>query len=708
MDILSFRDSSYYGAGRIATVSTSLKRSSRVERTEGNRSIHSVLDVPKMYGVGSKDIVPSWWGDLKTQVEQSKEVSGAIIIKLPDNAFMVAGKYSESFYRWLKTIKSDGVIYDRFTGSVIIENPSWPVETSDMMIRCGVQSTAVASGYISPDTVQARKLSADGQLAIKEGYDLPRKDIFPTNRTLMKHQEDVVRVLAWRGMGIVADDVGSGKSSMFLGGFFSQVQKKYLDGEDFNSCFPLVVVTKKSLVEPIAKESLAWFNDVKVSVVGKKTKTISQGQVNYQPHEAHVIVCSLSTLDKHVDTIIDTEPKGVVFDESHMVKNPQAKRTQAAYKLSSWVKENNDHPYIVCVSATPMPNRPQELWAQLVITGMDKPVMEAANKAQKFPKRVRNSFKNNFMFNTTDQTKFEIRYCKGRTGPFGWEAKGSAHEDELSRILHDNGLIRRKKSEFISPLPPLYQKFVRCEISEKDMQRYNTAEKIFRDYLVSSLRKKAKVEEWSDFELFNNIKDKLGKAEHSEAIMKMTAVRQLVGEIKIPATVEWIHRFFDGDKTIVKNGKNEKLIVFAHHKDVQDKLINHPDLQQYGVMSIQAGQKNVNDIVDRFQDPHSGDNLLICYSEAREGLTLTASYAVLVVEMPWSPSWLLQMAGRCWSRFSELYPPHEATIYYAVADVDIDNYLIDMVRDKGWLNKAIIDPDIVIDEINEAEAENEK
>lgn len=84
---------------------------------------------------------------------------------------------------------------------------------------------------------------------------------------------------------------------------------------------------------------------------------------------------------------------------------------------------------------------------------------------------------------------------------------------------------------------------------------------------------------------------------------------------------------------------------------------------------------------------------------------MTAAHAVLVVEMPWSPSWLLQMAGRCWARFSELYPPHEATIFYATADVGIDKYLVDMVRKKGWLSKTIIDPEVAIDAINEGEAE---
>ena len=63
------------------------------------------------------------------------------------------------------------------------------------------------------------------------------------------------------------------------------------------------------------------------------------------------------------------------------------------------------------------------------------------------------------------------------------------------------------------------------------------------------------------------------------------------------------------------------------------------------------------------------------------------------------------MAGRCWSRFSQNYPPHEATIYYAVSDTEMDNSLMNMVREKGWLNKSIIDPEVATQEINESESE---
>ena len=701
---LSYRTAQFLGAGRIAVHPADAPQATPIG-TEGEKIIVSVMDITNIFPHDNTNDAPQWWHDTCAQVEQCSTMSTPMILSLPDNSYMVTSPYSENFYQWLITLDSDGVLFDRQTNSIIIDNPVWPPDTAEAMTESGVQSTSVAAGDISPQTVQAKKLAKDAQKAEKAGFTIPRRELFPTDRTLMSHQVDVVKVLAWRGMGLIADDVGSGKSSMFLGGFFSAVQHKVDQGGKFADCFPLVIVTKKALVEPIAREAQAWFNTVRVHVAGSKKKTISGNQKNFPMDQAHIIVCSLSVLHKHVEDILHYQPTGAVFDESHMVKNPDTIRTKAALRLSQWIKDNNDHPYVVCVSATPMPNRPQELWAQLLIAGMSEPVMEVAKTRQSFPARYTTKIKANYSFETNDQKRFEMRYCKGRPGFFGWEAKGSTHEKELRTIMYNNGFIRRKKSEFITPLPPLRQSFVRCTFDDKAQAEYDTAEKEFRDYIIATTRRRARKEQWTTEQMYDEIADKMGKASHSEAIMKMTAVRQLAGKLKIPSVVQWIHKYFGGDPTVVKHDNNDKLIVFAHHKDTQESLINHPDLQQYGVLSIQAGQRNVNDIVDQFQDPNSGKNLLICYSEAREGLTLTAAYGVLVVEIPWSPSWLLQMAGRCWARFSDLYPPHEATIYYAVANVGIDDYLTDMVRKKGLLNKAIIDPEEAVREINNAEVE---
>ena len=62
------------------------------------------------------------------------------------------------------------------------------------------------------------------------------------------------------------------------------------------------------------------------------------------------------------------------------------------------------------------------------------------------------------------------------------------------------------------------------------------------------------------------------------------------------------------------------------------------------------------------------------------------------------------MAGRCWSRISENYAPHEAFVHYAVSGLSIDNYLSDMIKSKAWLSHTIIDGEEAIESINSAES----
>lgn len=702
---LSYRGASYYGGGLIRLPEEDTGSITSLPDPDNPGTVLvSVTEIDRIYRNAKDKIIPQWWRDLESQAREAKAYNGKpLLMRLPDGSYMTVGRYLESFHLWLHDIPSDGVLYDRFAGGVIIDNPEWTDDTNSRMSHSGIQATAVAATHIAPESEHSKRLAKDAEQAEKDGFTIPDTRLFPSSRTLMKHQVPVTKVLAWRGGGILADDVGSGKSSMFITGYFSTVQYRMREMDiPFDKNWPLVIVTKNALVENTADECKHWYNGVRViSLKGRKDNEI--------PKDTQIIICPLSIINDQVDRILRLRPQGVIFDESHMIKNMEAKRTQGALKLSEWVRDNSEHPYIVCASATPVPNRTSELWTQLYVSGMSGKIIDYANKRQKFPRRVRFSSRKSFEIPVDDQKKFEIRYCKAKPGHFGWDATGSAHAEELSELMYANGLIRRKKSEFITPLPLLHQGFVNCALEPEEQKRYEVAEQEFKDYIVTEQKRLARKEGWTKTQLRLEIADKIFKAENSEAIMKMTALRQLSGIGKVPSVVNWIERFFAKDPTIVGKDKHRnKLIVFAHHKDVQNRIIQDKRLEKFGILSIRAGQKNVSDIVREFQDPNSGKNLIICYSEAREGLTLTAAHDVLIVEMPFMSSWILQMAGRCWARVSELYPPHEAHIHYAMADLGIDKYLEEMVRQKGLLHRTIVDGEKATEVVNQAESGEEE
>lgn len=707
-EILYYKDVEYRGDGYLYCPRSLIENLNIRFREHGDDSLClvPVTEAHRVYPLEKKSDRTDWWDSLVQQSEFVNQNSKyPILMKLPSgNDYLYTKRYVHSFADWLYSIKSDSVSYDRFLRGLIISNPVWEIETNKAMNLAGIIVTPQASEYISPITEQTLQLQEDALTATEEGYLEPSKELFPTRRSLMKHQLPVSQVLGWRGRGLLADDVGSGKSSMFLNGFFSHLQYLLKEGyySDIDQGWPLVIVTKVSLLEPTQRECEVWLEGVKTTIVrGNKAQDIDD--------DVQIIICPGTSLDKQLSNIIAMEPKGVVYDEAHMYKNLNTNRGEAAKILSEYIKENNEYPYIVCATATPMPNRTNELWAPLVITGMSNAIVDHVYDNMKVPNTVKITNprdRSTYFKKVDDQMAFELYFCGGKNSHYGWEAKGATNKEELAVLLRENGMIRRRKSEFMTPLPPLKQKFIYCEFSEEDKAIYNKAQDNFREHLVLKLREEAKEKGWSKQKLRYEIQEKLLKANNSEAIMKMSELRQLVGLMKIDHTVDWINRYFEGDPLVVgTNTNNKKLIVFSHHKEAQKRLVEHPDLQKHGVLYISAGTKKINDIIDEFQDPDSGKNLIVLYSNATDGLTLTAAHAVFVLEIPFVPSTLIQMAGRCWARYSEQYAPHEATLYLSTSNTWIDKYLEDMVKEKSILAKTIIDGEKVIEELNDIDSE---
>ena len=703
---LNYRDVYYFGLGLLSIPDDDEHKNIKGREDAPGRKIVPITQAHNVYKSKPKYDLPQWWSEA---IEQSEEVSltgKTTIIKLPGNDYMVCGDYKESVFGWLSTIDSDDLYYDRECEAIIIENPVWKEDTNKRMVYYGLLSTAICAKNIVPETEEGKRLNAWAKEAKLKGFEIPSKTLFPTSMELLPHQESAVLALANNNGGLLADDVGSGKSAMFIGGFLSLVQykKRYKGIRKHSDLWPLVIITKKSLSQNTVSECQGWYRNAKVELLkGRKRKAIPVG--------VDFIVCPISILEGRIQDILKLKPKGVVCDESHTIKSSTTAQSKAALKLSAEIRKNNEFPYSVCASATPMPNRPQELWTQLEFCGMGENIIEFAETKQRFPAKTRTKIKQGknerwISIDTPNSKKFELRYCVDSRGGI-YTGKGSSNEKELHEIMKKNGYIRRKKSEFITPLPLLHQNFINCKVDEEYMEKYNTAEEEFDKHLINTVKEKAESEGWSKSEYEHEVKDKIRKMSKSERIMKMTATRQIVGEAKIESAVQWIKRFFDKDPLIVGNDKTRnKLIVFAHHKEVQQRIFEHPDLQQFGIMQISSeNNREVPSIVKNFQNKDSGKNLVICYSEAREGLTLTAAKDVLVTEMPFVPSWLIQMGGRCWARISRDYEPHEAYLHYAITDLGIDKHLMDMIRNKTSLQKKIIDGEYAMDVINQAESE---
>ncbi|KAH9684204.1 chromatin remodeling factor18 [Citrus sinensis] len=141
----------------------------------------------------------------------------------------------------------------------------------------------------------------------------------------------------------------------------------------------------------------------------------------------------------------------VIADESHFLKNAQAKRTAATLPI---IKKAQ---YALLLSGTPALSRPIELFKQLEALYPDvyKNVHEYGN-----------------------------RYCKG--GVFGIYQGASNHE-ELHNLMKATMMIRRLKKDVLAQLPVKRRQQVFLDVAEKDMKQINA---LFREIYTDSAEAK--------------------------------------------------------------------------------------------------------------------------------------------------------------------------------------------------------------------------
>lgn len=281
----------------------------------------------------------------------------------------------------------------------------------------------------------------------------------------------------------------------------------------------------------------------------------------------------------------------LIVDEAHRAKNAKANRTKAITTIARSIPTEG---YVVLLSGTIIVNRPNELVSPLTIID-----------------RLDRGFGGG--------SSFLFRYCAPVHNGWGWVFNGASNTTELNDKLRGICYVRRDKKDVLTELPAKRRAQVAVEISDADLKAYKHAENDFRDFVIAN----GGVEAWQ-------------KASKAEVITQLNALRKLLGVAKIPYVVEHVEE-------IVNEG--EKVIVFAHHRDVIEGLSTA--LKEHGVVKVIGGMSDEakQQSVDAFQN---GDAKVFIgqFTSAGVGLTLTASSHVVFAEVPWTPAEAVQSEDR--------------------------------------------------------------
>lgn len=266
------------------------------------------------------------------------------------------------------------------------------------------------------------------------------------------------------------------------------------------NAFPVLVVCPSVLKENWRREFELWTNKKAIVLEDKIKETWPQYlRVGW----AHAVIVNYESLKKYFVQSIDVPEgkslrleyitfkptielfKGVIFDESHKVKDGFAQQS----KFAMGIAKGKD--YIIELTGTPVKNKPKDLVSQLHII--------------------------NRLNDLGGYKNFIRRYCDG--------GSGASNLSELNYMLYKHCFFRREKKEVLNELPDKQRNVIICDISNS--QEYQKANSEFINYLKDKgfedkeIRKKLRAE----------IMVKMGILKNISARGKMLQVEEHIREI---------------------------------------------------------------------------------------------------------------------------------------------------------------------------------
>lgn len=373
-----------------------------------------------------------------------------------------------------------------------------------------------------------------------------------------------------------------------------------------------------------ASLKLNWVKEIQLTMTEKKDTQILTGKTPSRI-SGDIVIINYDILKHWVESLLKIKPKIIIADEIHFIKSNSAKRTKAMKDLAKPV------PHFIALSGTPIVNRPIEIYNAVTIVN-----------PRVLPKFI----------------DFAKRYCGAVHNGFGWEMKGATNSEELHKLLTSTVMIRHKKSDVLKDLPDKTRSFVPIVLDNQE--EYTSIEDDVIGYL-----KEVKGDDAAD------------RASNAEIIVRIEQLKQAAARGKLESAIEWIDNFLES---------GEKLVVFATHKFVIDRLI-----EAFKKVAVKIdGSTSMVDrdkAVVRFQTDPSCLLMVGNTKAAGVGYTFTAASNVAVLELPWTSGDLVQAEDRC----HRIGQKDAVNVYLLLAQGTIDEKIAYMLDSKTKVLDAVLD-----------------
>lgn len=441
--------------------------------------------------------------------------------------------------------------------------------------------------------------------------------------TLLPYQRAGVSYASNARRTFIADEMGLGKTLQAI----ATLEYVY-------DSYPAVVVCPATLVLNWKAEYNRWLPSRKVAVVTDRKEF---------PTDYDIVVVGYSNLTAWEKEL--SNHRSYIFDESHYCKTPTAQRTKSAVKIARSAPSDG---IVLCLTGTPVTNRPAEYASQLKILG----------QLDKFG----------------GEWGFYRRYCGAFKDKWGqWHLEGHSHLDELNERLRSTCYIRRTKDQVLHELPPVIHDPIVVDGAAAALKEYKKAEIDIVEYLVQRAKEIALELGLSPHSAAVVARI---KAESNQHLVRLSVLRKLAAKAKMPAIHEWVEsRVLEG----------RKVVIAAHHRDIVDELA-----KKYGNLRIQGGM-DINDIEEQKQifmtaPAAEAPCIVLSIQAAKTGHNLQVAQDVLFVELPWTPADIDQTYSRC----HRLGQKGSVTATYMLLDGSIDEDIYALIeRKRGVVNQAV-------------------
>ncbi len=402
-------------------------------------------------------------------------------------------------------------------------------------------------------------------------------------------QEEAVQFASEKEYSAIFYEQGLGKTKIAIDVILRWLKNKCID--------TIIVVTKKGLVEN-------WVEEFGIHSFIKPKVMTSDKRKNYfvLNSPARVIIThfeAISTEKRRLSKFLRLREVAIIVDESAKLKNPEAKLTQDFFELREGFRRR------IIMTGTPVPNRPQDIWAQIFFLDGGKAL---GSDYSKFCSAVN---LDNKLYKSKDK---QIQF-----------------EEALVNIFPsiEEFCVRETKEGSGLKLPRKHFQNIFCEWNTPQRELYET----IREQEKYALIREGKL----------SIEDAEVTIKRLTRLMQVASNPILLDETyaHLPAKFESLNCLLEGVKST-----EEKAIVWTSYVNNAEWL--YANLSKYNPVMIHGGVSDSirSSSIKKFKQDPSCMLLIAVPQAAKEGLTLTVANHVIFWDRTFSLDDYLQAQDR--------------------------------------------------------------